>query len=151
MSAVPQEDSQSSSDSSGTHTFRFKQDVPIPSYLLALAVGELEHRQIGPRSKVGPLPDHAWSSYIPNFCTSPYNPIFLPALGLKRSVFGKMVLSRCMCWPLLLLELNLSHMGHRCEVGPWSEMYIQTLLAPQVFSANLSQAQSTFPTYVHNA
>lgn len=53
MSAVPQEDSQPSSDSSGTHTFRFKQDVPIPSYLLALAVGELEHRQIGPRSKVG--------------------------------------------------------------------------------------------------
>ena len=52
MSAVPQEDSVPPANSSGTHTFKFKQDVPIPSYLLALAVGELEHRQIGPKSKV---------------------------------------------------------------------------------------------------
>jgi leukotriene-A4 hydrolase len=33
-------------------TFRFKQEVPIPSYLLAIAVGQLESRKIGPRSKV---------------------------------------------------------------------------------------------------
>lgn len=52
MSAVPQDSSKPSSGPSGTHTFHFKQDVPIPSYLLALAVGDLEFRQIGPRSKV---------------------------------------------------------------------------------------------------
>jgi leukotriene-A4 hydrolase len=32
--------------------FCFKQEVPIPSYLLALAVGQLETREIGPRSSV---------------------------------------------------------------------------------------------------
>lgn len=52
MSAIPQDSSKPSSGPSGTHTFHFKQDVPIPSYLLALAVGELESRQIGPKSKV---------------------------------------------------------------------------------------------------
>ena len=54
MSAVPQDSSEPSSGPSGTHTFHFKQDVPIPSYLLALAVGDLEYRQIGPISKVTP-------------------------------------------------------------------------------------------------
>jgi|TARA_B100000524_G_scaffold347468_1_gene249536 leukotriene-A4 hydrolase len=39
--------------SDGTkHRFDFEQEVPIPSYLLALAVGELESRVVGPRSKV---------------------------------------------------------------------------------------------------
>ncbi len=36
----------------GHRVFRFRQDVPIPSYLLALAVGNLESRTLGPRSKV---------------------------------------------------------------------------------------------------
>ncbi|KRT78998.1 Peptidase [Oryctes borbonicus] len=32
--------------------FSFAQDIPIPSYLIAIAVGALESRDIGPRSKV---------------------------------------------------------------------------------------------------
>ena len=36
----------------GTATFTFAQDVPIPAYLLALAVGELEARPLGPLSRV---------------------------------------------------------------------------------------------------
>ena len=48
MSAVPQGGPEPSAGS--LDTFHFKQDVPIP--LLALAVGELEYRQIGPKSKV---------------------------------------------------------------------------------------------------
>ena len=52
MSAVPQGSPEPSAGSPGTHTFHFKQDVPIPPYLLALAVGELEYRQIGSKSKV---------------------------------------------------------------------------------------------------
>ena len=32
--------------------FYFKQPVPIPSYLLALAVGQLESRELGPISRV---------------------------------------------------------------------------------------------------
>ena len=32
--------------------FHFHQKVPIPSYLLALVVGELESRALGPRSRV---------------------------------------------------------------------------------------------------
>ena len=36
----------------GRHLFRFKMPQPIPSYLLALAVGELEGRDLSPRSRV---------------------------------------------------------------------------------------------------
>jgi len=35
-------------------TFKFRQPVPMPAYLIALAVGELESRKLGPRS-------HVWS------------------------------------------------------------------------------------------
>jgi hypothetical protein len=44
--------------------FTFRQDTPIPSYLIALAAGHLESRQIGPRSRVwcepGVLDRAAW-------------------------------------------------------------------------------------------
>ena len=36
----------------GDRTFGFEQKCAIPSYLLALAVGELEARSVGPRSQV---------------------------------------------------------------------------------------------------
>ena len=32
--------------------YSFKQDVPLPAYLIALAVGDLECRDIGPRTRV---------------------------------------------------------------------------------------------------
>ncbi len=35
-----------------TRLFAFSQRVPIPPYLLALAVGELESRELSPRSRV---------------------------------------------------------------------------------------------------
>lgn len=41
----------------GTRTFRFKMPQPIPSYLLALAVGELESRDLGPRVRVFAEPE----------------------------------------------------------------------------------------------
>lgn len=34
------------------HIYTFDQHVPMPSYLLAIACGNLDYRQIGPRSKV---------------------------------------------------------------------------------------------------
>lgn len=36
----------------GRKTCHFEQKVPMPSYLLAIAVGNIEHRTVGPRSKV---------------------------------------------------------------------------------------------------
>ena len=36
----------------GTRVFKFKMPQPIPSYLLALAVGELESRDLSPRARV---------------------------------------------------------------------------------------------------
>lgn len=36
----------------GTFTYHFDQDIPIPSYLLAIAVGRLEEKKIGKRSSV---------------------------------------------------------------------------------------------------
>jgi leukotriene A-4 hydrolase/aminopeptidase len=41
----------------GRHTFRFSMPQPIPSYLLALAVGRLEARDLSPRSRVWAEPE----------------------------------------------------------------------------------------------
>lgn len=38
--------------SAGQRTHSFHQPVPVPSYLVALVVGELEGRKLGPRSTV---------------------------------------------------------------------------------------------------
>jgi leukotriene-A4 hydrolase len=50
MSAGPAGDT--SGPSPGTRTFRFEMPQPIPTYLLALAVGRLESRDLSPRSRV---------------------------------------------------------------------------------------------------
>lgn len=39
-------------NSDDTHTFNFDQPVPIPAYLLALAVGELESQDLSPRCRI---------------------------------------------------------------------------------------------------
>ena len=49
MSAVREGEDELSGD---RKVSRFVQRVPIPSYLLALAIGSLQSRQIGPRSAV---------------------------------------------------------------------------------------------------
>jgi aminopeptidase N len=41
----------------GTRTLRFRMPQPIPPYLLALAVGRLESRELGPRSRVHAEPE----------------------------------------------------------------------------------------------
>ena len=41
----------------GTRVFRFQMPQPIPPYLLALAVGRLESRELGPRSRVWAEPE----------------------------------------------------------------------------------------------
>ena len=45
------------SSAGATRTFHFQQPTPIPSYLLALAVGNLTSRSIGPRSSVWSEPE----------------------------------------------------------------------------------------------
>ena len=50
MSAGPAGDSPGPAP--GTRTFRFVMPQPIPTYLLALAVGRLESRELSPRSRV---------------------------------------------------------------------------------------------------
>jgi len=50
MSALPVQSKSRPSD--GMHTFTFEQPVPIPAYLLALAVGELASRDLSPRCRV---------------------------------------------------------------------------------------------------
>ena len=49
MSAVPLPEEQGAS---GVNTYGFEQKIAIPSYLIALAVGEIEGIKIGPRSTV---------------------------------------------------------------------------------------------------
>lgn len=49
MSAMSDGDA---STADGKTTYQFKQGVPMPSYLVAIAVGALESRKIGPRSAV---------------------------------------------------------------------------------------------------
>lgn len=67
MSAVPEEGTAADGDGKlphaskeqrpGSKVYRFKQGVPIPSYLLALAVGHLESRPLGPISAVWSEPE----------------------------------------------------------------------------------------------
>ncbi len=57
MSALPVESQGVGNDTvteefDGMHTFEFKQPVPIPAYLLALAVGELSSHDLSPRCRV---------------------------------------------------------------------------------------------------
>jgi leukotriene-A4 hydrolase len=54
MSAVPKGEEK---HGNGTTTFKFEQQQRIPSYLIALAVGNLEGRDIGPRSTVWTEPE----------------------------------------------------------------------------------------------
>lgn len=54
MSAGPAGDGP---DGPGRHTFRFAMPQPIPTYLLALAVGRLESRDLSPRSRVWAEPE----------------------------------------------------------------------------------------------
>jgi len=41
----------------GQRIFKFRQPVPIPSYLIAIAVGRLGSRTLGPRSRVWAEPE----------------------------------------------------------------------------------------------
>lgn len=50
------EGSQAGPDS-GRRTFRFKMPQPIPTYLIALAAGNLESRELGPRSRIWSEPE----------------------------------------------------------------------------------------------
>jgi leukotriene-A4 hydrolase len=54
MSAISNKEENAKSKHEKFSVFHFHQKVPIPAYLIALAVGELECREIGPRS-------HIWS------------------------------------------------------------------------------------------
>jgi leukotriene-A4 hydrolase len=53
MSATPT----TSTKTDSSTTYNFVQDVPIPTYLIAIAAGNLESRDIGPRSKVWSEPE----------------------------------------------------------------------------------------------
>ncbi|GJQ82649.1 hypothetical protein Trydic_g19666 [Trypoxylus dichotomus] len=44
--------SETDNEQSKTRVFNFVQNIPIPSYLIAIAVGALESRDVGPRSRV---------------------------------------------------------------------------------------------------
>lgn len=55
MSAV--EDREPKFEKNGKKTYFFSQTVPVPAYLVAIAVGNLESRKVGPRSRVWAEPE----------------------------------------------------------------------------------------------
>lgn len=55
MSAIRQDDPVTLPN--GKKQYCFSQQVPIPAYLIALAVGNLESRKLGPRSSVWAEPE----------------------------------------------------------------------------------------------
>ena len=57
LMSAPHLSSTPASSSDTAHTFHFSQPTPIPSYLLALAIGNLTSRTIGPRSQVWSEPE----------------------------------------------------------------------------------------------
>ena len=93
MSAVPQP--ASSRDGLPANTFLFEQKIAIPSYLIALAVGQIEGIKIGPRSTVWSEPAvvkaAAWEfeqteefiaageSFLTPYCWGVYDLLVLPS------------------------------------------------------------------------
>ncbi|EER36472.1 leukotriene A4 hydrolase [Histoplasma capsulatum H143] len=56
-SGAPVNDASSSASKSKNKVYRFHQKVPIPTYLFAMASGEIAEAPIGPRSRVAASPD----------------------------------------------------------------------------------------------
>jgi aminopeptidase N len=52
MSAARLNDGKAKAAANGEHSFSFKMDKPVPPYLIALAVGDLKFKALGPRSGV---------------------------------------------------------------------------------------------------
>ena len=52
LMSAPKLTAQPFSSKGDTRTYAFSQPVPVPSYLLAMAIGALESRRLGPRSSV---------------------------------------------------------------------------------------------------
>uniref|UniRef100_A0A8C4QMP7 Arginyl aminopeptidase (aminopeptidase B) n=1 Tax=Eptatretus burgeri TaxID=7764 RepID=A0A8C4QMP7_EPTBU len=69
--------------------FRFTMDKPIPSYLIALAIGDLESAEIGPRSRVWAEP-----SVLPA-AKSEFNEIIEKFLSTGEELFGPYLWGRC--------------------------------------------------------
>lgn len=57
MSAISDASATTTSPDGAFRTFAFNQPVPMPSYLIALGVGHLASREIGPRSRVWAEPE----------------------------------------------------------------------------------------------
>ncbi|TPX36075.1 leukotriene-A4 hydrolase [Synchytrium endobioticum] len=55
MSAIPEDEVEDTA--AQTKTWKFKQPIPIPSYLIAIAIGNIVGKQIGPRSTVWSEPE----------------------------------------------------------------------------------------------
>lgn len=55
MSAVPT--GKSKVEKSRKKSYQFSQTLPVPAYLIAIAVGDLSQKKIGPRSTVWAEPD----------------------------------------------------------------------------------------------
>ncbi|KAI4278911.1 MAG: hypothetical protein L6R38_005126, partial [Xanthoria sp. 2 TBL-2021] len=104
------EDSDPATDgkASGTSLYTFKQDIPIPSYLFALASGDITTAPIGPRSVVATGPEELsaskWEleadterfiqvgeSLVYNYAWTTYNVLILPPSfpygGMENPVF----------------------------------------------------------------
>lgn len=55
MSALPS--GQTKTDKNKKKTYQFSQTLPVPAYLIAIAVGNLSYQRIGPRSTVWTEPE----------------------------------------------------------------------------------------------
>jgi aminopeptidase N len=57
MSALQEDGGVATPSVEGMHTFRFRQPVKIPCYLIAIAVGNLQGKRVGPRTTVWSEPE----------------------------------------------------------------------------------------------
>eukprot|EP00803_Ostreobium_quekettii_P007760 evm.model.scf_79.1 EVM.evm.TU.scf_79.1 scf_79:2120-8772(+) len=129
MSAVPVESKWASGfsilqDKPGHQTFHFEQKIPIPPYLLALVVGQLESRELGPRTRVWSEPSVVESAAY-EFVETPQ---FLEA---GESIAGEYVWGR---YDLLVLPPSFPYGGME---NPCLTFVTPTLLAGDRSLANV--------------
>ena len=139
MSGVPE--GEPTADGGGTRSFRFKQAVPVPPYLVALAVGDLVKRDLGPRSCVWSEPSMVEAGVYEFAETNAY-------LEAAERIVGNYVWGR---YDLLLLPPSFPFGGME---NPCLTFVTPTLLAGDRSQANVVAheiAHSWFGNLVTNA
>ncbi|XP_008313715.1 aminopeptidase RNPEPL1 [Cynoglossus semilaevis] len=143
-----------SSYSKSDRVFQFSMDSPVPSYLVALVVGELQHVDIGPRSRVWAEPcllscavkklggsmerwlnvaEQLFGPYLWGRCDIVFLPPSFPIVAMENPCLTFIIASILESSEFLLIdvihEIAHSWFGNAVTNATWEEMWLSEGLA----------------------